>query len=163
MSPTPATCFSTPMRLSALVPSIPQEIVTLLKNNGIATDRDLLFHESAIDIYEKLPHDALTLPQLRAFIARVTELLSAPGICSADLPNALHSKLLTGVAELDALTDGFAGSQIVEISGDRGSGKTVSVLLRGKNKSNANKLKGVCLESGYPLSPGAVEQCRTMD
>ncbi|KAK0204577.1 P-loop containing nucleoside triphosphate hydrolase protein [Desarmillaria ectypa] len=116
------------MRLSTLVPSIPLEIVTLLENNGIVTDRDLLFHESALDIYQKLPRDALTLPQLRAFIARVAELLSAPGICSADLPDSPHLKLLTGVAELDALTDGFARSQIVEISGDRGSGKTAFAL-----------------------------------
>ncbi|KAK0480249.1 P-loop containing nucleoside triphosphate hydrolase protein [Armillaria novae-zelandiae] len=116
------------MRLSALVPSISLEIVILLKNIEIVTDRDLLFHESALDIYEKLPRDALTLSRLRAFIARVAELLSAPGICSADLPNAPHSNLLVGVAELDALTNGFAGSQIVEISGDRGSGKTVFAL-----------------------------------
>ncbi|KAK0470019.1 P-loop containing nucleoside triphosphate hydrolase protein [Desarmillaria tabescens] len=116
------------MLLSTLVPSISLEIVTLLKNNGIITDRDLLFQESALDIYLKLPRDALTLPQLRAFIVRVTELLSAPGICSADIPDAPHSKLLTGVAELDALTDGFARSQIVEISGDRGSGKTAFAL-----------------------------------
>ncbi|KAK0193570.1 P-loop containing nucleoside triphosphate hydrolase protein [Armillaria mellea] len=116
------------MRLSALVPSISLEIVTLLKNNGIVTDRDLLFHESVLDIYEKLPRDALTLPRLRAFITRVAELLSAPGIRSADLPDAPHSKLLTGVADLDVLTNGFAGSQIVEISGDRGSGKTAFAL-----------------------------------
>ncbi|KAG7450952.1 P-loop containing nucleoside triphosphate hydrolase protein [Guyanagaster necrorhizus] len=116
------------MRLSTLVPSISQEIVTLFENNGIVTDRDLLFNESALDIYQKLPREVLTLSQLRAFIARVTELLSASGSCSADLPDIPRLKLLTGVANLDALTDGFASSQIVEISGDSASGKTTFAL-----------------------------------
>ncbi|KAF5382147.1 hypothetical protein D9615_004241 [Tricholomella constricta] len=121
------------MRLAALIPSIPAELVSYLDKCGIRTDTDLLF-KPVIEVYRQLPPGFITLHDLEKAVARVAELASAPGISGADmlsLEKEVHDRapiLLSGVESIDNLLGGFGGRRVVEISGDRQSGKTALAL-----------------------------------
>ena len=120
------------MRLHSLVPTIPDDLVATLEACGIRTDVDLLFFGTPIDILQKLPPGVVSLADLKTCIRLVAESASARGIPG----DALYAEQLQqrhehdidmtcGVDELDALVSGFGGGRVFEISGDRGSGKTV--------------------------------------
>jgi RAD51-like protein 3 len=120
------------MRLRSLIPTIPGDIVAVLEACGIRTDADLLFSGSPIDILQRLPPGVVSLADLKAYTALVADNASARGIRGDALytvelqrQHAYHTDLTCGVDELDALVNGFGGGRVFEISGDRGSGKTV--------------------------------------
>jgi RAD51-like protein 3 len=116
------------MRLAALVPTVPLDLVESLEKCGIRTDTELLFSGTAADIFKRLPPETVSLHDLTKYIALVTERAAAPGI-RADILLSQEShdyELTSGVAELDRLLGGFGGSRVLEISGDKGSGKSVS-------------------------------------
>jgi len=119
------------MRLAALVPSIPEILVASLAQCGIRTDADLLFSAPVFDIFRRLPPGTVTLRDLTKYVDVVAEKLSAPGISAAILLDqelkgeANAPDLLSGVPELDELLGGFGGRRVIEISGDKESGKTV--------------------------------------
>ncbi|KAG5635921.1 hypothetical protein H0H81_009662 [Sphagnurus paluster] len=121
------------MRLAALVPSISAELVSSLDQCGIRTDTDLVL-KPAIEIYRQLPPKTITLYDLEQAVARVTELASAPGISGSDMLIIETEKqnrapfLSSGIETLDRLLDGFGGCRVVQISGDKQSGKTTLVL-----------------------------------
>lgn len=115
------------MRLAALVPTLPIELVESLEKCGIRTDTDILFSGTAADIFQRLPRDTVSLRDLTKYIALVTEHAAAPGV-RADIllsRESLDYELTSGVPELDRLLGGFGGSRVFEISGDKGSGKSV--------------------------------------
>jgi len=123
------------MRLNSLVPSIPAELVAALENScSIRTDTDLLFSGSSLNIIKKLPLGTVTLSDLEMFTQLVAERASAPGrrgdeiLAEISARNDIHSQVSCGVRELDDLVDGFGGSRVIEISGDKESGKTVRLL-----------------------------------
>ncbi|OJA11134.1 hypothetical protein AZE42_02359 [Rhizopogon vesiculosus] len=123
------------MRLDSLVPSIPAELVVALNNScGIRTDTDILFFGSSLDIIKKLPLGTVTLSDLEKFTQLIAERVSAPGhrgdeiLAEISGQNERHSQVSCGVRELDDLVGGFGGSRVIEISGEKGSGKTALAL-----------------------------------
>ncbi|KAK7049362.1 hypothetical protein VNI00_005963 [Paramarasmius palmivorus] len=118
------------MRLGALVPAIPLELVSSLESLGVKTDMDLLFGLSDLEILQKLPPGTTTLKELRKYISLIAELSSAKG-CSASqlLPQTTYCNLDSHCIRLDAiLGGGFRPSYVYEVSGDRQSGKSTLVL-----------------------------------
>lgn len=120
------------MRLQSLIPTIPGDLVAVLETCGIRTDADLLISGTPIDILQRLPPGVVSLADLKTYIALVAESASARGIQGDALyteelqrRHDYDTELTCGVGELDALVNGFGGGRVFEISGDRGSGKTV--------------------------------------
>ncbi|KAH9928751.1 P-loop containing nucleoside triphosphate hydrolase protein [Fomitopsis serialis] len=130
------------MRLQTLVPSPPQTLLDALAQVGIRTDTDLLFSATPVDIFRKLPSGTLSLHDFHSFVAQVTRQAAAPAVCGDVLfeqgkrreESDLYSEPTTGVRQLDQLLGGLAPPRVIEVSGDRGSGKSVflcaSVVLR---------------------------------
>ncbi|KAJ7367988.1 P-loop containing nucleoside triphosphate hydrolase protein [Mycena albidolilacea] len=118
------------MRLAACVPTIPAHIVASLETCGIRTDADLLFSGSTLEILRRLPAGTTTLRELARFTALVENLVSAPGQCAADLlKEPEDADFLSGLPQLDEILNGLTTpGRLVEVSGDKGSGKT-SLLL----------------------------------
>ncbi|KAG6900577.1 hypothetical protein C0993_008294 [Termitomyces sp. T159_Od127] len=127
------------MRLAALVPSLSTELVSSLGECGVRTDADLLFRP-VVEIYRQLsPESGISLLDLERAVELTAKLASAPGIAGDELLSqesqaqeqapVLHS----GVSGLDNLLGGFGGRRVIEITGDRQSGKTtiaLNVILR---------------------------------
>lgn len=119
------------MRL-ALFSCLPHTLVFSLEEIGICTDSDLLFSASTAEILQKLPSHTVSLQDLKKYTAQITErtaVLGVRGDKSLALADASGDELRisSGVHDLDALLDGFGGSRVFEISGEKGSGKTVSL------------------------------------
>lgn len=118
------------MRLATLIPHVPSDIVVYLDECGIRTDTDLLF-SPIIEVYRQLPIGSISLLDLERLVARVAELGSAPGISALDMlenetkRRVKYASLTTGATELDNLLRSFGDCRVIEISGDRQSGKTV--------------------------------------
>ncbi|KAJ6567172.1 P-loop containing nucleoside triphosphate hydrolase protein [Mycena vulgaris] len=120
------------MRLAACV-SIPAHLVSSLEACGIRTEADLLFSGSTFDIFRRLPAGTTTLRELTEATALVANLASCPGQSAADLLAAYAGtsgdNFLSGLPQLDELLHGLATSRrLIEVSGDKRSGKT-SLLL----------------------------------
>jgi hypothetical protein len=145
----PLSSSSDSMRLAALVPTIPLDFVETLEKSGIRTDTELLFSGTAAEIFKRLPPETVSLHELVKYIALVTERAAAPGI-RADIllsQESLDCELTSGVAELDRLLGGFTGSHVFEISGDKGSGKSVRATTKAPWHGGLRvKLQDSCLE-----------------
>lgn len=120
------------MRLQSLIPTIPSDLVAILENCGIKTDADLLFSGTPIDILQRLPPGVVSLADLKTYTELVAERASVRGIRGDELyteelqrRHEYDTDITCGVDELDALVSGFGNGRVFEISGDRGSGKTV--------------------------------------
>ena len=121
------------MRLKTIVPPLPDNLLTALEHRDIRTDADLLFSGTALEIYERLPQGIITLAELEALVQSVISHVSTPAIRGDELlerETAMHEasparRISCGVPALDALTNGYSGPKVLEISGDHGSGKTV--------------------------------------
>lgn len=121
------------MRLS-LFPFLPEALVMSLGEIGIQTDADLLFSKSAAEIVQSLPSGTLTLQDLRRYTSQVTEKAAALGvrgdhllafkIGKQDQPDGFD--FMSGISNLDALLGPSCGSRVLELSGEKASGKTVS-------------------------------------
>jgi hypothetical protein len=125
---------STSMRLRTITPALPYTLVTELENCGIRTEADLLFNNGTVmQIFEKLPHATVTLVELEECIKAVTALVSSPWIDSGDLlaheegQYATYVPLSTGIPQLDKIINGLNGPQVLEVSGDHGTGKSVCI------------------------------------
>ncbi|KAH9481595.1 DNA repair protein RAD51-like protein 4 [Psilocybe cubensis] len=141
------------MRLASLVPFIPADLVASLEAHGIRTEFDLLFSASTFDIYKRLPANTVTFQELIDYTSLVAEHCAAPGISGQEifrlekLASSEYSELQSGCASLDALLHGLGGRKVLEISGDKGTGKSVrsqetlalSLLLHHVKCSPANK------------------------
>lgn len=119
------------MRLSNLVPSLPASLVASLEANGIRTEVDLLFSAPTIDTFRRLPAGTVTLQELIDYTALAAELCAAPGVSAyeafmkEEAASATDVELQSGNLELDALLQGLGRRKVIEVSGDRGSGKSV--------------------------------------
>lgn len=119
------------MRLAALVPSLSAKIVSSLGECGVRTDTDLLFRP-IVEIYRQLsPESGISLLDLERAVELTAKLASAPGVPGDELlAQEIQAQeqapvLLSGVSGLDNLLGGFGGRRVIEITGDRQSGKTV--------------------------------------
>jgi RAD51-like protein 3 len=118
------------MRLT-LFSCIPHNLVSSLERIGISTDSDLLFSASTAEILQKLPPNTVSLQDLKEYTAQITERSAVLGVrgdqlLALDDASGDGLDLSSGVYDLDALLNGFGGSRVFEISGEKGSGKTVS-------------------------------------
>jgi RAD51-like protein 3 len=121
------------MKLSALVPPLPAELaLSLGEQCGLRTESDLLFAGSHLDVYRRLLPTTHSLYGFNECIRLVTEKAAAPAD-RADESLAAHAQGLirletqnisSGIPSLDTMLN-FGATRMLEISGDRGSGKTV--------------------------------------
>ncbi|KAL0956865.1 hypothetical protein HGRIS_002973 [Hohenbuehelia grisea] len=122
------------MKLNATQYGIPPELVRSLDLIGCKTATDILFSTPA-DLYRRLPPGTLTYSDFQRHIRHITAASSASGTSGNDLLRAeesnstIQSPISTGNGVLDALLDGFRGAHTLEVSGDKGSGKTGFALL----------------------------------
>lgn len=122
------------MRLYNLIPSIPADLVACLDAIDIRTEIDLLFSIPTFDIFRRLPRGTISLQELTDYTDLVAELCAAPAISGSDLlsleielqRNAVE--LISGNRELDEVLAGLSGGRVIEISGDRGTGKSARSL-----------------------------------
>ena len=118
------------MRLSSFIPTISAETVTHLEECGIRTDSDILF-TPLFELYKRLPRNTLSLPDLARLCTTVTELSAAEATLGSDLLEAeldeseRDAELGIGDGRIDELLQGLGGKRVIEISGDRGTGKSV--------------------------------------
>lgn len=121
------------MRLRTVDPPLPENLLDALGELGIKTDADFLFSGTPMELYKRLPLGTVTLAALTKHVDDITRFISAPAMRGDKLlekeENTLaeHNKheYLCGIPPVDKLMDGFGGSRVIEVSGDRGSGKTV--------------------------------------
>ena len=86
--------------------------------------------------FRKLPLGTVTLAELTETVASVVKYVAAPAMNGNQLLEQQERRMAenpveefdSGVPQLDKLMNGFGGSRVIEISGDRASGKTVIVL-----------------------------------
>ncbi|KAI0733495.1 P-loop containing nucleoside triphosphate hydrolase protein [Fomitopsis betulina] len=124
------------MRIQAVVPPPPQSLSSALTQIGVRTDSDLLFSAPPVDIFLKLPPDTISLHDFNDFVMRVAQQAAAPAITADMLFEQektkdgadLFAEPTIGVKCLDELLGGLAPPRIIEVSGDRGSGKSLLAL-----------------------------------
>ncbi|PPQ90797.1 hypothetical protein CVT25_012117 [Psilocybe cyanescens] len=152
------------MRLSNLVPSIPANLVASLEANGIRTEVDLLFSASTFDIYKRLPANTITLQELIDYTAVAAELCAAPGLSGQELyqleklATSGASELQSGNESLDAFLRGLGGRKVLEISGDKGAGKStfaLSLLLHHLASSTVSKAVWIDTTGEFSLEQAA--------
>lgn len=126
------------MRLQQISPPIPREIVEALHSIGVRTDTDLLLLNDPTNIFSRLPSElGLSLLDFRRAVAKVAELSSATPLSGEEMleqelrkhEDIFADDMLIDVPEVDALLGGFSPPRVVEVSGDKGSGKTVRHML----------------------------------
>lgn len=117
------------MRLTGLVPSISAELVELMETIDIRTDTDLLFTSSTVDIMKRLPQGSLSIDELEAAKETVIELCSSLGEPACHVHSEAKLQTLSmGCEAFDDLLHGLLGGTILQVSGDKGTGKTVGSL-----------------------------------
>ncbi|KAF8518215.1 hypothetical protein JB92DRAFT_2121701 [Gautieria morchelliformis] len=119
------------MNLRTLLPSLADDIHRALEAAGITTAQEFLFNQD-FQLYHQFPESVAT--QIRELKAQVAERVSAPATRGDELFHREEEKerareaCLCGVDELDGLLGGFGKYGVIEIAGDKRSGKTGIVL-----------------------------------
>ncbi|KAJ4467516.1 P-loop containing nucleoside triphosphate hydrolase protein [Lentinula lateritia] len=120
------------MLLKALPPNIlPDGLAAQLASLGISTSTDLIFSStSLLEIYMRLPSKSISFTDFEACIDSISEKLAAPGLEAAKLDHEtrLDFKMETLSSLDNYLGGGLPCKRIIEISGDKGSGKSVLLL-----------------------------------
>jgi len=120
------------MRLSSLSSLEPNLVSALEMYCGIRTDTDLLFSQTPVEIHKRLPQHTTSLQQIAQCISTVIESASSPGQSAEELRCAHPPSkvdLPIGACQLDVLLGGLPEPGVIEISGEKGSGKTVRCPL----------------------------------
>ncbi|KAI0955918.1 hypothetical protein AcV7_006457 [Taiwanofungus camphoratus] len=123
------------MRLQSFVPPLNESVVGALASCGIKTDADLLFTDS-VAIFRKLPPGIVSLREFCTLVKQVEEQAAAPAfrgdqflkLQTKTCEDSFCGEILCGVSQLDELLGGFSPPRVIEISGDKGSGKTCLAL-----------------------------------
>ena len=124
------------MRLQNCVPPLKPEVVQALRDIDVRTDTDLLLSDDPVNIFTELPPGhGISLKEFNQIVAKVAEFAAAVPVYGDKLleqetkrrEDVLGEDLLVGLPDIDALLEGFSSVRIIELSGDRGSGKTVSL------------------------------------
>lgn len=111
------------------LPFLPAELLAALEACGIRTSNEFLFPWTTVELYQKLPEKLVTVRELELLRVRVAALLAAPGISGDNAlqlapPEGPHP-ITTGLEGLDDILVDFSSAEVFEISGAKGSGKTV--------------------------------------
>ena len=120
------------MNLRTLLPSLAEDVYEALEAAGITTAQDVILNEDS-QLYQQLPNSVVT--QIIELKAQVAERVSVPATRGDELFNSEEKRegvrevCLSGVDELDGLLGGFGKYGVIEIAGDKSSGKTVSSML----------------------------------
>jgi RAD51-like protein 3 len=123
------------MRLSNLIPSIPADLVTCLDMIDIRTEADFLFSAPTFNIFKRLPRGAISLQELIDYRDIVAELCAAPAVSGYDLLSLEDKSQRNAMEftsenqELDNFLVGLSGGRVIEISGDRGTGKSARLSI----------------------------------
>ncbi|KIK63536.1 hypothetical protein GYMLUDRAFT_441129 [Collybiopsis luxurians FD-317 M1] len=130
------------MLLSTIL-SLPDGLADQLTSLGILTDTELIFsNASPLEIYARLSPKTLSFTEFEACIEALSEKLAAPGqnILEIKQESRLNFKIETFPSLDSHLGGGLPSARVIEISGDKGSGKTtfllncvLSTLLQNKN------------------------------
>ena len=124
------------MRLENCIPPLEPEVVQVLQDIGVRTEVDLLLADDPINIFTKLPPGhGISLKEFNQIVEQVTEIAAAVPVYGDKLLEDDTKRkedvfrddtILVGLPDIDALVGGgFRPPQIVELSGDLGSGRTV--------------------------------------
>lgn len=114
------------MRLTNIT-RLSKELVAALEQCGIRTDTDLLFSRTPLEVFHSLPNGTISLNDFLESFNIVTEAVSAPGMKAIDAITQ-GPWVKTGVVIFDQLVGQSSRHAVIEISGARDSGKTVSVF-----------------------------------
>ncbi|KAH7869643.1 P-loop containing nucleoside triphosphate hydrolase protein [Lentinula edodes] len=120
------------MLLKSLPPTIlPDGLAAQLASLGISTSTDLIFSStSLLEIYMRLPSKSISFTDFEACIDSILEKLATPGLEAAKLDH--ETRLDFKMETLSSLDNYFGGGlpckRVIEISGDKGSGKSVLLL-----------------------------------
>lgn len=120
------------MFLRNIQSALPENIIETLENLGIKTDEDLLFGD-VIEIWQKVTDESISLQDLKDARSLVASQQAAPivradvllGEQSLQRETREDNVIFCGVNDLDNLVSGFGQHRVLEISGDKGTGKTV--------------------------------------
>ena len=121
-------------RLQQFSPPLQIELVNALNDIGVKTDTALLLFDDPTNIFRRLPPElGVSLLDFQRAVEKVVELAAAPSTFGDKLLEKEEKRdedifvddMLVGVPELDALLGGFNPPKVIEVSGDKGSGKTV--------------------------------------
>ncbi|KAJ3890364.1 P-loop containing nucleoside triphosphate hydrolase protein, partial [Lentinula edodes] len=120
------------MLLKSLPPTIlPDGLAAQLASLGISTSTDLIFSStSLLEIYMRLPSKSISFTDFEACIDSILEKLATPGLEAAKLDHEtrLDFKMETLSSLDNYLGGGLPCKRVIEISGDKGSGKSVLLL-----------------------------------
>ncbi|KAI9000477.1 P-loop containing nucleoside triphosphate hydrolase protein [Trametes punicea] len=154
------------MRLQQFSPPLRNELVQCLQEIGIKTDADLLLSGDHTTIFSRLPPElGISLLDFRRAVEEVAELASAVAMHGdklLEMENRQHEDIfaddmLVGIPEVDALLGGFRPPRIVEVSGDKGSGKTALALqLALRHLSRIDDSSVLWVDSSGDFSPERV-------
>ncbi|EIW57144.1 P-loop containing nucleoside triphosphate hydrolase protein [Trametes versicolor FP-101664 SS1] len=155
------------MRLQHFSPPIQNELVQALQGIGIRTDTDLLLSEDPTRIFTRLQQDlGISLLDFRRAVAKVAELASATHTYGDRLleqelkrqeDDVFADDMRVGVPTLDALLGGFSPPRVIEVSGDKGSGKTALALqLALRHLAQVNDSSVLWIDSNGEFSPERV-------
>ncbi|KIY68825.1 hypothetical protein CYLTODRAFT_453179 [Cylindrobasidium torrendii FP15055 ss-10] len=139
------------MRLLSLKTIVPQNVALALAALGVHTENDLLFQESALELWQRLPKDTVSLKELQAIISKTAEFFSAQATSFAELPPP-PVRLRSGIPVLDSVTSSFDGL-VVEFAGDDNSGNATLALNLVLRLLDANEDYGVLwidTSGGFP-------------
>ncbi|KAL5526631.1 hypothetical protein ACEPAF_8355 [Sanghuangporus sanghuang] len=125
------------MRLRALLSEYPKSLVDALDSCGIKTDEALLCSSSLLpELWQRLPPDSMTFSQLEEIRGIAIKSLSAPGTTGTEtLEGSSMSEngsdywpqLASSCPKLTGLLNATQ-TGVIEVGGDKGSGKTAVIL-----------------------------------
>ncbi len=126
------------MLLSAFTPSpLSYQLVQKLADLGIMTSTDLLFSKvSSVETYARIEPKIISFTDFEESIAAVAENLSLQGEHLSGPADESPSFVMETYPALDRqLGGGIPSGRVIELSGDKGSGKSVSGMWFSKCKS----------------------------
>ncbi|KAK7690750.1 hypothetical protein QCA50_005849 [Cerrena zonata] len=123
------------MLLRHILTPLPDNVLDSLEDVGIKTDEELLFGDM-IEIWQKLLDGNVSLQEIKDARTLVASQQAAPMVRGDELlREQVHQQetrdnaaIFCGVKALDDLVGGFGQHRLLEISGDKGSGKTMLAL-----------------------------------
>ncbi|TFY65562.1 hypothetical protein EVG20_g5526 [Dentipellis fragilis] len=157
-------------RLSAFSAHIPPDLLAQLLDLNIRTVADFIL-TPPIDLLTRLPRGSTSLGELTDCIESVAQEVAAAGVNGEEMYEAEMLRaaemdgedVRAGIAELDALVGGSfggaVGGRVIEVSGDKGGGKTALALHIALNHlAHYERAAAIWLDTTGELSPGRITQ-----
>lgn len=131
------------MRLKAILSDEPRAVLEALENCNIRTDEEFLCSATSLpNIYRRLPAGSISYAHLERLRERVLDSMAAPGCTGLELLERTQERMrwketLRGLPVMDdVLRSDEVG--VVEVSGGKGSMKTVNSLILDNNCCDFN-------------------------